>query len=151
MSDTRKSDAADVAVSWVGGESECRANWAKAANLPPMPSELLLVAKDKLVGGAIATWGQTLCEFVVNLRQDLSAAVRERDEALERNKRLTDGCQRLSAALSRIDYLCGEPNEYETSFYDMHMDECAVVTNVETLRKERDEARAEVERLRAER
>lgn len=38
---------------------------------------------------------------------------------------------KLSAALSRIDYLCGEPNEMQTSGYDVHCNEEAVIRNVE--------------------
>lgn len=40
----------------------------------------------------------------------------------------------LSAALSRIDYTCGEPNDQQMSAYDVHCDEEAVIANVEALR-----------------
>lgn len=41
---------------------------------------------------------------------------------------------RLSGALSKIDYICGEPNEYEFSQYDADFDEARVVGRVKTLR-----------------
>jgi len=40
--------------------------------------------------------------------------------------------QTLSAALSRIDYACGEPNEMRMSDYDLHCNEEAVVEHVQT-------------------
>lgn len=43
---------------------------------------------------------------------------------------LVCACQKLSAALSRISYACGEPNENECSDYDVHADEDAVVEQV---------------------
>lgn len=46
---------------------------------------------------------------------------------------LVCACQNLSAALSRISYLCGEPNEMECGPYDVHCDESAVVSQVERL------------------
>lgn len=36
----------------------------------------------------------------------------------------------LSAALSKISYLCSDPNEMEVSPYDIHFDEDAVVDQV---------------------
>ena len=39
----------------------------------------------------------------------------------------------LSAALSKISYLCSEPNEMEVGPYDVHYDENAVVAQVQTL------------------
>lgn len=47
--------------------------------------------------------------------------------------------QSLSAALSRISYLCGEPNEMGCGPYDLDYDESAVVEQVAALRKESDE------------
>lgn len=55
---------------------------------------------------------------------------------------LVCACQSLSAALSRISYLCGKPNEMECGPYDVHSDESAVVAEVSA-------ALAEVEALRA--
>lgn len=46
---------------------------------------------------------------------------------------LVCACQKLSAALSRISYLCVEPNEMECGPYDVHCDEGAVVEQVEAL------------------
>ena len=40
---------------------------------------------------------------------------------------------RLIAALSRIDYICGSPNEYKVSGYDVHCNEDAVVERVQRL------------------
>ena len=40
---------------------------------------------------------------------------------------------RLMAALSKIDYLCGKPNEMQLSDYDLHGDEQLVVKAVERL------------------
>lgn len=42
-------------------------------------------------------------------------------------------CQNLSAAMSRISYLCGPPNEMQCGPYDIHCDETAVVVQVERL------------------
>jgi hypothetical protein len=44
----------------------------------------------------------------------------------------------LSAALSKISYLCGPPNEMECGPYDVHADESAVVDQVAALVAERD-------------
>jgi hypothetical protein len=51
---------------------------------------------------------------------------------------LVCACQSLSAALSRISYLCGEPNEMGCGPYDVHCEESAVVEQVVALRAERD-------------
>lgn len=41
--------------------------------------------------------------------------------------------EKLSAALSRIDYACVEPNEMGLSSYDLHFDEAHVVKHVQEL------------------
>lgn len=46
---------------------------------------------------------------------------------------LVCACQNLSSALSRISYLCGQPNEMQCGPYDIHCDETAVVEQVERL------------------
>lgn len=48
----------------------------------------------------------------------------------------------LNAALSRISYLCGEPNEMEYSSYDADYDAQDVVRQVETLRRDAERWRA---------
>lgn len=56
-------------------------------------------------------------------------------EALQdENKRLRAAGRKLEAALSRIDYFCGEPNEMGVSGYDVHGDEDVVVQNVDALK-----------------
>jgi len=47
----------------------------------------------------------------------------------------------LSVALSRISYLCDEPNEMQCGPYDVHCDENAVVGQVERLTAELDALR----------
>ena len=53
-------------------------------------------------------------------------------------------CEKLTFALSKISGLCGNP---ELPNYDIHYNEDEVVKQVATLRHERDELRADKERL----
>jgi len=53
-----------------------------------------------------------------------------------------DAYAKLVHVLSRIDYLCGIPNEMEVSGYDVHCNEDAVLQAVQRLRDERDALRA---------
>lgn len=43
---------------------------------------------------------------------------------------LVCGLMEMSAALSQIDYLAGEPNEMRVSSYDLHYDPAVVVSHV---------------------
>ncbi len=52
--------------------------------------------------------------------------------------------QSLSHALSRISYLCSEPNEMECGPYDVHCDEGAVVKQVEAMRAENESLKAQL-------
>lgn len=55
---------------------------------------------------------------------------RQRDEAREYGERCKQGCIKLSFAIDRIDYACGEPNEMEVSDYAIHQNEYRVVQRV---------------------
>jgi hypothetical protein len=62
---------------------------------------------------------------------------RERDEAREQleatkayAERCKQGCIKLSFAIDRIDYACGESNEFEVSGYALHQNEEHVVKRV---------------------
>ena len=48
-------------------------------------------------------------------------------------------------ALSKIDYLCGPPNDQEVSAYDIHCDEDAVVVSVDRLAGENKRLREALE------
>lgn len=78
---------------------------------------------------------------------------RELESAKAYGERCAAGCEKLSSALDRIDYACGEPNAQEVSDYCVHQNENAVVRRVvallDVLRKGRADARQETEALQA--
>lgn len=65
-----------------------------------------------------------------SLAAKLAEAKRERDEMREYAERLKEGCIKLSFAIDRIDYACGNPNEMEVSDYALHQNEEHVVQRV---------------------
>ena len=54
---------------------------------------------------------------------------------------LVCACEKLSHALDRISYLCGEPNEYELSEYGTHFDEDAVIKQVQSIQSQHNKMR----------
>jgi hypothetical protein len=58
--------------------------------------------------------------------------------------------EKLSHALSRISYICGNPNEMQVSDYDTHYNEGEVVREVERLREWNEELQFKVASLEAE-
>lgn len=81
----------------------------------------LIVEKDRL-RMQLSYAGPTISVKELNIKLDA---------ALQENNRLRKAMQRMSAALSRIDYMCDKPNEMEVSGYDVHCNEQAVVDHVQ--------------------
>lgn len=77
-----------------------------------------------------------------NLARECSAQIREDAATIEKYKR---AMLELYAAISRIDYLCGQPNDHECSPFDVDKDEQRVVKRVATTI---DELTRKVEELR---
>lgn len=73
----------------------------------------------------------------------LDASHSKRIADLEReNERLRECLKSQSTVLSRIDYLCGEPNDMEVSGYDVHCNEDAVLVAAKKLRANLEAAEA---------
>ena len=109
MSDTKQISSNDVKQNWLSGEIECRRNWAKAAQLPDMPSELMLIAKDRLIGKALADWTLLVCETVVPLRKSIADLERQLAKCQEENRVLRD--LYLDATDKKSTALQPEPSE----------------------------------------
>lgn len=78
--------------------------------------------------------------WTFELKETMQRLERERNEAREYAERCKQGCINLSFAIDRIDYACGEPNEFEVSDYALHQNEEHVVQRVkEKLEAMRDE------------
>jgi hypothetical protein len=60
-------------------------------------------------------------------------AIEELHQLRAENERVRQACLEMNAALSRIDYACGTPNEMGVSEYDLHCDPVLVVARVEAL------------------
>lgn len=86
-----------------------------------------------------------------DIRLKMEKLERERDEAREYAERCKQGCIKLSFAIDRIDYACGEPNEFEVSDYAFHQNEEHVVQRVnkqlEAMREAMREAAAIVAQI----
>jgi uncharacterized small protein (DUF1192 family) len=96
----------------------------------------LLEVKNREALAVIEKWDAVYAELNIKDAKKLGKfkadIVGERIALLEaENQRLRDGMQKMSAALGRIDYLMGAPNDMEVSGYHLHCDEREVVANVE--------------------
>lgn len=95
----------------------------------------------------IAIRNPSVAEYMKHWEGRTEKAEAECERLHERDKRVTDGAIKLSAALSRIDYLCGEPNEMECGDYDVYHNEDAVVAKVERLRRDAGRKQAKIDAL----
>lgn len=62
--------------------------------------------------------------------QEATRLAKHRDELQIEVTRLREACRELAAALSRISYMCGPPNDQGVSIYDVAPDPNTVVTQV---------------------
>ena len=83
------------------------------------------------------------------IEAERDAAWAARLEALQaENDRFRAAGRKLEAALSRIDYFCGEPNEMGVSGYDVLCDEDVVIQNVAALAARLAQAERDARRYR---
>lgn len=77
---------------------------------------------------------QSAFEAVCKERDEIKTQADNMAKELEASKayaeRCKQGCIKLSFAIDRIDYACGEPNEMGVSDYCIHQNEEAVVERV---------------------
>lgn len=105
---------------WIDGTCECGSNQFQGS--------LLVGAASPPVNGMTDRDSE-----IATLKAQIDLASLCAEHSKPGGKRavcLVCACRDLSAALSRISYLCGEPNEMECGPYDFHCDENAVVEQV---------------------
>jgi hypothetical protein len=126
------------------------------------------IAKDALVVGLLAIVNQlrtvaasaetdaenlryTLAQLRTeneDLKKSLNACGEHQPTGGTRASCLVCAVQKLSHAISRMDYACGEPNEMGVSPYDLHYDEDKVVARVEKMCTENAALREAIDRAR---
>ena len=62
--------------------------------------------------------------------QEATQLAKHRDELQVEVTRLREACRELAAALSRISYICGQPNDQGVSVFDVAPDPEMVVNQV---------------------
>lgn len=107
-------------------------------------------------GPGCHAWGPRHYECALREIESVTAELQQqRDSAAWCDKHKPSGghratclvcaCEIYSGALSRISYLCGEPNEMGVGEYDLHCDESAVVEQAKLLTAERDALQANLD------
>lgn len=112
-----------------------------AVSRAELAEHLTKVLQGRLDEGPIDEGGvsQEMRDMTAKLEQTAVAVQAAAIRALEAERdQLKAACIELNAALSRIDYVLGEPNEMECSSYDVHANPEAVVARVAALRAEKE-------------
>ena len=122
-----------------GGKTEMLSTYDPKISLTEEERRQIQVKIQDQLKGVLAWYVRNLMKYEATVTALESFLASER----EKSNRLRNAVAILERALSRIDYLCGEPNEMNLSDYSLHCDEGLVVKNVESrLTRLRDDVEA---------